>query len=114
MGNKRNRWSIAALICSILPIVTAAILIFLCLSLSSEYGEAKVMTKVVMIIFDGFFTAPLMMGMGIISVVLGIIAIRKPEPRGKTLATVAIFLGILEIGTVIGFLLLFLTKLTPH
>jgi hypothetical protein len=48
--------------------------------------------------------------MGISSFVFGTIAIRKPEPRDKTLAMVAIVLGILEIVTVTGFLLWIVSK----
>jgi hypothetical protein len=46
-----------------------------------------------------------MLIMGIISVAFGTIAIIKPEPRGKPLATVAICLGILELVTVTVFLI---------
>ena len=102
MGNKR-KWggSLAVFICSIVPLVPVAVLVALCLILGSVDGEAEAMATLFLTIFVGYITAGVMMIMGMISVVFGTIAIRKPETRGKTLAIVAVVLGILEIGTVI-------------
>lgn len=100
MENKRNWSALAAFICSLVPIVPAAFFAWICLSPSTWSGPNEVgIAGFFLVLFCGFVTAVVMMGMGIISSVLGTIAIRKPEPRDKTLATVALILGILEIVT---------------
>ncbi|MHC4284741.1 MAG: hypothetical protein ACYSWZ_17485, partial [Planctomycetota bacterium] len=90
MEKGRKRWAIAALICSIVPIVSIAIFVALFLSLRNVTGEPDAMAALIFILLVGLITAGVMMGMGIISVILGTIAIIKPKTRGKLLATVAI------------------------
>jgi hypothetical protein len=102
MGNKRNWRALAAIICSIVPIGHCAVLVALFLSLSSAGDSCMPGSDALLLLPVGFIIFIVMIAMGIISIVLGIIAIRKPETRGKTLSKVAIVLGILEIVIVIG------------
>jgi len=98
MEHKRNRFALAAFICSIVPFLPVAILVSLCLYMSSEGGNfLEGLAEFFMFIFFVFITAGLMMSMGIISIVFGTIAIRKPGQRGKTISIVATIIGALDI-----------------
>jgi len=91
MTEKPNYWAVIALICSILSLVLMPYLLFL-------FFHGKRAGIEVNINITGFLIFPLTFPvLMIISIVLGIIALRKREARGKRLAAVTIVVGILEI-----------------
>ena len=105
MEDKQNRCSLTPLICSIVPIVFAAVLIGFvglvsprCLRPSKDcfvnIGTVRFLVCV------GFPIAIVTWTLGIASIVLGITALGKSTAKDKKLAMVAIGLSILEIATV--------------
>jgi hypothetical protein len=98
MEHKRNRFALAAFICSIVPFLPVAILVSLCLYMSIEGGNyLEGLAEFFMFVLFVFMTAGFMMSMGIISLVFGTIAIRKPGQRSKTISIVTTIIGILDI-----------------
>lgn len=113
MDDKRNRWSKAAFICSLVPILVTVVCAGLCLPIflnPPSRGCFSGLEEAFFILFCGFIIVVVTMPLGIISVVSGIIAVKKPEARGKTLARVAVVLGVLEIVTVTGCLFWFVSQ----
>ncbi len=97
MESKRNRYSVRAFICSIVPIVPVVILALVApRPWTSRSSDMDGMAEGIIFLLVAPCVA-VTMPVGITGVVLAIIAIRKREPRSKTFAVAAIILGILEI-----------------
>jgi hypothetical protein len=88
---KPNYWAVIALLCCILSLILMTYLPFLFFH-GKRLGIEVNINAIGLLIFP--LTFPVLM---IISIVLGIVALRKRKARGKTLAAIAIVGGILAI-----------------
>jgi hypothetical protein len=111
MENKQYRCSMTPFICSIVPIGAAGFIGLLALAFPNIFrqgGDFPGGMDVLKSIFPCFslpLVALVMVPMGIYSGISGMAEIRVPRARGKTLVSVAIVLGILDIAAGAGFLL---------